>query len=35
LRRQRLQVLRVPFVFTPGIDEAALLQIAERLGRGL
>jgi anion-transporting ArsA/GET3 family ATPase len=35
LRRHHLQVLRVPFVFAPSVDEAALLQIAERLRRGL
>jgi anion-transporting ArsA/GET3 family ATPase len=35
LRRHHPHVLRVPFVFAPGLDEATLLRIAERLGRGL
>lgn len=35
LRRQHPQVLRVPFVFAPGMDEATLLRIADRLERGL
>jgi anion-transporting ArsA/GET3 family ATPase len=35
LRRHHPHVLRVPFVFAAGLDEATLLQIAERLGRGL
>jgi anion-transporting ArsA/GET3 family ATPase len=35
LRRRGLSVLRVPFVFGPALDRAALERIAERLGRGL
>lgn len=35
LRRQHLHVLRVPFVFAPGLDAAALQRIADRLERGL
>jgi anion-transporting ArsA/GET3 family ATPase len=35
LRRHHRHVLRVPFVFAPGLDEAALQRIADRLERGL
>jgi anion-transporting ArsA/GET3 family ATPase len=35
LRRQHPRVLRVPFVFAPGLDAAALERIADRLERGL
>ena len=35
LRRQHPRVLRVPFIFAPGVDAATLLRIADRLERGL
>jgi hypothetical protein len=35
LRRQQLHVLRVPFLFMPGLDATALQSIASRLERGL
>ncbi len=35
LRRQQLHVLRVPFLFAPGLDATALQSIASRLERGL
>ena len=35
LRRAQLHVLRVPFLFRPGLDTTALLSIANRLERGL
>lgn len=35
LRRHHERVLRVPFVFAAGLDEAALQRLADRLERGL